>query len=102
MGYTNADLKVAFDKFGDRICNIGLNNGKTIFIGYNVKEGVQLKDISLEKIGNVDVIKIKHRSSKQSHYYEWADYITTEFIESIDVMEDAYKDFRVDPLIIKA
>lgn len=100
MGWTNAALQAAFNKFGERICYIALNNGKRIFIGYNVKESVRLKDITLESIGGVDVMKIHHRSSKQSEYYEWDNYMTTEFIESVEVMGEDYEDLRIDPFLL--
>lgn len=102
MGWTNAALQEMIDKFGDAIFYIGLNNGKRIYIGYPVKDSVKISDISLETIGGVDLIKIKHRSSKQSEYYEWSNYMTTEFIESVEVMDEPYTDFRVDPLILDA
>lgn len=102
MGWTNAAVKAMFSKYGDRICFISLNNGKGIFIGYDIKESVQLKDISFETISGVDVIKIAHRSSKQNTYIEWENFITTEFIEAIEVMKEDYGDYRVDPLLLKA
>ncbi len=102
MGWTNAAVKATFDKYGERVCFIGLNNGKRIFIGYNVEEGVKLKDISFETIGGVDVMKISHRSSKQQPYIEWENFITTEFIESIEIMKEEYADYRIDPLILNA
>lgn len=100
MGWTNAALQKVIDTYGERICYIGLNNGKRIFIGYNMKEGVRLKDISLETIGGIDVMKIHHRSTKQSDYYEWDNFMTTEFIESIEIMGEEYEDLRIDPLLL--
>lgn len=102
MGWTNAGVKQMFDTYGDRICYISLNNGKGMFIGYRMQDGVQLKDIRLETIGGNDVMIVKHRSNKQQPYIEWEDFITTEFIENIEVMGEAYKDYRVDPLLLKA
>lgn len=102
MGWTNAAVQATFNKYGDRICFIGLNNGKRIFIGYNTKESVKLKDISFETISGVDVIKITHRSSKQDTYIEWENFITTEFIESIEIMKEDYVDYRIDPFLLDA
>lgn len=102
MGWTNAAVKATFDKYGERICYIGLNNGKRIFIGYNTKESVKLKDIAFETIGGVDVMKITHRSSKQTEYIEWENFITTEFIESIEIMKKEYADYRIDPFLLNA
>lgn len=102
MGWTNAAVQAIFKKYGDRVCYIGLNNGKAIFVGYNVKEGVKIKDISFETINGVDIMKISHKSSKQDPYYEWENFITTEFIESIEIMKEDYVDYRIDPLLLKA
>lgn len=102
MGWTNAAVQQMFTDYPDRICFIGLNNGKRIFIGYNTAESVQPEDISFDTIGGVDVMKITHRSSKQTEYIEWENFITTEFIESIEVMKEEYKNYRIDPFILNA
>lgn len=100
MGWTNAAVQEMFNKYGDRICVISLNNGKKMYIDYNLKEGVRRSDISFETVGGVDVMKVTHRSSKQTDYIEWENFITTEFIEEIGVMKEGYEDYRVDPLLM--
>lgn len=102
MGWTNAALQQMIADYPDRICCIGLNNGRMLFIGYDTPESVQPEDISFETIGGVDVMKVAHRSSKQSKYIEWENFITTEFIETVEVMKEEYKDYRIDPFLLKA
>lgn len=99
MGWTNAAVQEMFNKYKERICVISLNNGKKLYIDYNVKEGVRLEDISFDTIGGVDVMKVAHRSSKQTDYIEWENFITTEFIEEIEVMKEGYENYRVDVLM---
>lgn len=101
MNWTNASVKQMFDKYGDRICTISLNNGKCLFIGYRGKGQVQLSDISFEKIGDVEVMVIKHVDISSGRDIEFTSYITTAFIEGIDVMSEKDKDYRIDPLRVK-
>jgi hypothetical protein len=99
MGWTNAGVQDVINKYGDRLNSISLNNGKYLFIGY--ESGVQLKDISFETIGGVDVIKIHHKQQQGGKVIEWDNLVTTEFIESVDVMDENSKDYRLDPFTLK-
>ena len=98
--FTNAGVQQMFTEYGDRICVIGLNNGKRMFVGYNGSNSIQLSDISFETIGGCDVMavqKIDNSSGRNVHY---TTYITTEFIEFISVMSEEDADYRIDPLLM--
>ena len=101
MEWSNSSVKQMFDKYGDRICSISLNNGKYLLIGYRGKGQVQMSDISFETIGGVDVMAIKHVDFSSGRDIEFTSYITTAFIEGIDVMSEKDKDYRIDPLRLK-
>ncbi len=99
MAWTNAGVKAMFDKYGDRINSIAFNNGRYLFIGY--ESSPKMKDISYETIGGNDVMKIHHRGYSGSNIVEWDNYMTTELIEGFDVLDEDYKDFRIDPIMLK-
>lgn len=99
MGWTNAGVKSMFDKYGDRINSIAFNNGRYLFIGF--PSSPKRKDISFETIGGVDVIKIHHTQYSGSNIVEWDNFMTTEFIEGFDILDEPYKDFRIDPILLK-
>ena len=79
--------------------SISLNNGKYLFIGY--KSSVQLSDITFETIGGCDVMKIHHTTKSHGKPIEFDNYLTTEFIEGIDVMDEKNPDVRLDPFTLK-
>ena len=101
MNWTNAAVEQMFQKYGDRICSISLNNGKYLLIGYRGKGQVQMSDISFETIGGIDVMAIKHVDFSSGRDVNFTSYITTAFIEGIDVMDEKDKDYRIDPLRLK-
>ena len=96
--YTNATMQAMIDQFGERICAICLNNGKKLYIGYTGQTSVQLSDISLETIGGCDLIKVKRIDISSITPVSFVDYITTEFIENVIVMDEKDKDYRVNPM----
>ena len=98
--FTNADVKKAFDTYKERVCVIGLNNGKRIFIGYNGRNSIQLSDISFEKMGNCDVLAIQKVDNSSGRDVHYTTYVTTEFIEFISVMSEEDADYRIDPLLM--
>jgi len=98
--WTNEGVKEMFDKYGDRINSISLNNGKHLFIGY--QSSPQLSDISFDTIGGADCMIIKHKDI--SHGYpaiEFETFLTTEFIETINVLSEKDKDKRIDPITLR-
>lgn len=98
--WTNAGIKGMFDKYGDRINSISLNNGKHLFIGY--KSSPRLSDISFETIGGTDVMVIKQKDI--SHGFpaiEFETVLTTEFIEAINILSEKDIDKRLDPLMLR-
>ena len=97
--WTNRAVQTMIDVYGERINSISLNNGKYILVGY--ESGIQLSDISLETIEGVDCIKIHHKQQSGGTVLEWDDFVTTEFIEGIDVMSEKHKDYRLDPFTLK-
>lgn len=99
MAWSNKAIQKMIDEFGDRINSISLNNGKYLFIGY--ESGIQLKDITLITYEGVDCLKVHHKQQSGGTVLEWDDYITTEFIEGIDVLSEAHKDYRLDPFVLK-
>lgn len=96
--WTNAAVKEMIDKYGHRICNMSLNNNKVLYIDYPGKDCVKLEDISFDNIGGVDVMVIQHNHSAYGKTITFKSYITTEFIEGINVMDEDYADYRIDPL----
>ena len=96
--YTNATMQAMVDQFGERICAICLNNNKKLYIGYTGKTSVQLSDISFETIGGCDMMKVKRKDLSSNTPISYVDYITTEFIENVLVMDEEYKDYRVMPM----
>ena len=97
--WTNRAVQKMIDVYGERINSISLNNGKYILVGY--ESGIQLSDISLETIEGVDCIKIHHKQQSGGTVLEWDDFVTTEFIEGIDVLDEADQEYRIDPLRFK-
>ena len=97
--WTNKAVKKIFDDYGDRVNSISLNNGKYLFIGY--ESGIQLSDIELVTIEGVDNLKVHHKAQQGGNVIEWDNYITTEFIEGIDIMSEGFDEYRLDPLILK-
>ena len=98
--FTNADIKKTFDTYKVRICVIGLNNGKRIFVGYNGSNSIQLSDISFETMGNCDVLAIKKIDNSSGRNVHYTTYVTTEFIEFISIMSEEDADYRIDPLLM--
>ena len=100
MAWNNNDLKSFFNKYGDRICAISLNNGKNLFIGYPGAANVKLSDISFETLGGCDVMVINHKNISYGKELTFKSYVTTEFIESISVMSEKDAEYRIDPLTL--
>lgn len=98
--FTNAGVKEMFNKYKERVCVIGLNNGKRMFIGYNGSNSTQLSDISFETIGGCDVMAVKMVDKSSGRDVKYTTYITTEFIEFISVMSEEDVDYRIDPLLM--
>ena len=99
MAWNNRTFQKFKDQFGDRINSISFNNGKYLLIGY--ESGIQLKDIEPVTLEGVDCLKIHHKQQSGGIVLEWDDYMTTEFIEGVDVMSEQHKDYRLDPFILK-
>lgn len=99
MAWSNKAFQKFTAEFGDRINSISLNNGKYLLIGY--ESGVQLKDITPITYEGVDCLKVHHKNQSGETVLEWDDYITTEFIEGIDVLSEEHKDYRLDPFTLK-
>ena len=96
----NADLESFFNQNKGKICSISLNNGKNLLIDYPGVGNVSSDDISFVKIGSCDMMKIKHTNYSYGKEMKFTSYITTEFIEGINVMDDGYEQFRLDPLTL--
>ena len=97
--WTNSALQPFLDEIGPRLNSISFNNGKYLLIGY--ESGVNHNDIELTTINGIDLMKVHHKQKQGGRWIEWDDYMTTEFIEGIDVMSEADKDYRIDPYILK-
>lgn len=95
--HTNASMMEMFQRYGDRICAIGLNNGKRLLIGYRGENSTQLRDISFETIDGVDLMVVKKVDISSGRKLHFKDYITTEFIEYVLVMDEEDADYRIDP-----
>ena len=98
--FTNAGVQEMIDKYGDRICGMSLNNGKYLLIGYEGVGSVQLSDISFDTIGGCDVMVINHTDISHGRHCKYQSFITTEFIEAINVMSEEDVNYRIDPMIV--
>ena len=98
---SNAILQSMFEEFGDRICAISMNNNKMMFIDYSSKASVRLSDISFETRGGCDFMVVKRKDISSGRDIYHTDYIVTEFVENVIVMDEGYEKYRVDPLLIK-
>ena len=98
---SNATMKKMFDDFGQRICGISLNNGKFIYVGYRGSTTIKLEDISFETVGGCDMIVINKTDISSGKPIKYKNYITTEFVESVIVMDEEFVDYRVDPVVLK-
>lgn len=97
MSWTNADLKKVFDQYKEAICHIGLNNGKSIFFNFPGRpDGVKVSDVTFETIGQTEVMKIAHQNTKQTPHYKFFSYVTTDLVESVEIMEKGYEKYRID------
>ena len=97
--WTNKAVQKMITDFGDRINSFSFNNGKYLLVGY--ESGIQLSDISFVTVEGVDCLKVHHKQQSGGTVLEWDDYVTTEFIEGIDVLSEQHKDYRLDPFILK-
>ena len=98
---SNADVQAMFDQYGERVCAISLNNGKLLYIGYRGKGSTLLSDISFETVGGCDMMVVSKTDISSGRDVRYKNYITTEFIESVVVMDEEFADYRVDPLLLK-
>ena len=96
---SNSDLKQMFDTFGKRICGISLNNGKMLFLDY--RGSVKLEDVSFETIGGCDMMVIAKTDISTGRELHYKNYVVTEFIESVIVMDEDSEKYRVDPMVLK-
>ena len=103
----NATLKAFFDKYGDRICWIGLNNGYRIYIGYKSSHIKSVNDIKLETVSGTDFYALPQipealkdpEITNQPPVY--TTYHLTELIETFCIMEEDYKGTRLDPYFLQ-
>ena len=98
---SNAVLQSMIEEFGDRISAISLNNGKMLFVNYSSKASVKLSDISFETRNGCDLMVVKRKDIGSGKEILHTNYIVTEFIENVIVMDEGYENYRVDPLLIK-
>ncbi len=99
--HTNTSVQAMFDKYGDRICGISLNNGKYVSIGYRGENTLQLSDISFETVSGVDMMVLHRTDASRQTPVSYDAYITTEFIEAINVMSEKDKDYRIDLKLVQ-
>jgi len=97
---TNTCLQTLFTTYGDRIFCINLDNGRYIYIGY--KDSPKLADITLETVEGVDFIKVKRKNkSMGSIELEFTNFIPSETVQHIGIMDEGFEDYRVDPLLLR-
>ena len=97
---TNAGMQELINKYGKRICSISLNNNKVLLLDY--KSGsAKVSDITFETVGGCDMMIVKRVENTHGVELHFTDYIVTEFIENVIIMDEGYEDYRVDPLILK-
>lgn len=96
---TNAGMQELFNKYGNRICSISLNNNKVLLLDY--KGSAKIDDITFETIGGCDMMIVKRVDITHGKELKFTDHIVTEFIENVIIMDEGYEDYRVDPLILK-
>ena len=97
--HSNASIQAMINKFGDRICAIILNNGKKLYIGYQgEKTSVQISNISFETMNGCDMMVVERTDISFTPHVTFKDYITTEFIEQVIVMDEDSRDYRVNPM----
>lgn len=99
--WTNAALQKVINDKGKRINSIALNNGKYIFFGYNSPNSASIEDIRLETHDGVDVIVIPHEGYQYDKKVKWESWVTTEFIEGIDILDSGFENQRLYPLSLK-
>lgn len=98
---SNSDMKQMIDTFGKRICGISLNNGKMVLIDYRGVGSTKLEDISFETIGGCDTMVIAKTDISSGTPLHYKNYVVTEFIESVIVMDEDSEKYRVDPILLK-
>ena len=98
---TNKGLKQIIDTYKERVNSISLNNGKYLFLGY--ENSPTWDQIDYVTIDGCDFIKVPHIdiSHNPKNPIKFHTLITTEFIEGIDIMDEGYEDYRIDPLRLK-
>lgn len=98
----NAVLQNMINEYGDRIYAFALNNNKYLLIGYNSKSSPLLKDIELVTIEDVDFIKVHHKEiSSTKPAVNYVEFIPTEHIEMVGIMDEDSANYRVDPLTFR-
>ena len=96
---TNAVLQKIINDTGDRIYAFGIDNSSILYIGYS--SSPKLSDIELVNIDGVDFVKVNRTSRSQGKELKFANYILTEYIQWIGIMDEKDKDYRPDPLTLK-
>lgn len=96
---TNATLQKMIADFGDRIFAINLDNTRLILVGYN--SSTQLSDISFETISGTEFLVIHKTTNTHGKELKHKIYHVTDTVQWVGVMDEEYKDYRIDPLIIK-
>lgn len=97
----NAAMQEMFTTYGKRICAISLNNNKLLLIDYKGSKTAKFEDISFVTVGGVDMMAIKRTDISSGKDVHYTNYIVTEFVESVMIMDEDSEQYRIDPLIIK-
>ena len=101
---TNAVVQEYIDTFGDRIFEMMFDNGFSVFIGYPSSKVLSVNDILLRNVAGVDMIGFRSYAPHTPDKRQGATFVTwhnTACLQWIGVMDEEYKDLRIDPLILK-
>lgn len=101
---TNKVLQKYIDTFGERIFEIMFDNSFAVFIGYPSSKVNSVKDIILSNVEGTDMVGFRQISPHQPEREKGVTFVTwhlTSCIQWIGVMDEPYKDLRIDPLVLK-
>lgn len=96
---TSTDLKAVVSKYGNRICAISFDNGERVLFGY--RGTVNATDIKWETFGEREIFSVKQKGTSTRPEYTFQSFHDPEGIRHIYIIDEEFKDYRIDPVIFR-
>ena len=93
---TKADVQAYFDKYGDRIFLICINNQVYISVGYSHNRCLNISDITFETIGDEDFLVVPYTVRDGGTEMKYSVHYKLNEIQYFGVMDEGYDQYRPD------